>query len=121
MTRSFPVFAAAAILTAAVAAHPAAAQPFALRPGFSTDSTKAVTEAVVPTADLDARSYAGALALMTRIEAAADAVCAGAASDTRPDQKADYRECRRQAVTGAVARMRSPALTQLTARRGRLP
>lgn len=99
----------------AALAGPAASQ--ALRQGYSPDSTKAVTETRIPYSDIDATSSAGARALLARIEDAAELVCGGAASAVTDYQKEDFRECRRAAVSGAVARMRNPVLTKLASRR----
>jgi UrcA family protein len=97
------------------AAWPADAQ--ALRRGYSPDSTRAVTETAIPLSDLDPASAAGARALLQRIEAAADRVCGGAPSAVTDYQKQDFAECRRAAISGAVARTASPALTRLASRR----
>src|SRR5258706_11988511 len=104
-------------LGVAALAGPAASQAYGLRQGYSPDSTKAVTETRIPYSDIDATSSAGARALLARIEDAAELVCGGAASAVTDYQKEDFRECRRAAVSGAVARMRKPAMTRLASRR----
>jgi UrcA family protein len=96
---------------------PAVAQTVVLRPGFSTDptdSTKIVREAVIRLSDIDPQSPGGAQTLLQRIEEAADAVCGGAVNAVGDRQKEGYDTCRRRAISGAVAKMRSPALTALT-------
>ena len=112
MTRKIPALSA---LTLAALALPAAAQSHAVRPGFSFDPTKVVSYTSVPYADLDLASEAGARTLLQRIEAAADAVCGGAANKTSKPEKEDYGECRAVAVAGAVSKMRSPTLSRLAA------
>ncbi|MFL5296417.1 MAG: UrcA family protein [Phenylobacterium sp.] len=98
-------------LTAIV--QPAAGQPYVLKRGFSFDPTQVVTYASVPHADLDPTTAAGTRELLQRIEAAADAVCGGAANQTTRAARDAYEDCRHIAVSGAVAKVRSPALTQL--------
>jgi UrcA family protein len=106
--------AGALCLTAIV--QPAAAQPYVLHRGISYDSAKVVTYTRVPDSDIDVTSDAGVWALLLRIEDAADAVCGGGATKVSKQQKEDYAECRDIAVSGAVARVRNPALTALAAR-----
>ena len=121
MTRSLLSLAFATAVGLAVTT-PATAQGFALRPGASSDlsdPTKVVHTAVVRLADLDADSADGAQALLDRIGAAADAVC-GAGEAVTAQRQAEFRDCRRIAVAGAVARMRSPALTRLAQGRAEL-
>ncbi|WP_372782755.1 UrcA family protein [Phenylobacterium sp.] len=116
MTRMNPIVLLAAGLCLAASAQAAAAQSLVLRQGYSPDSSQVVTSANVPYADIDLASSAGARALLERIEAAADAVCGGEANMASAYEKAGYRACRGTAISGAVARVRSPALAALTAR-----
>ena len=117
MIRTAPIALVVGVLCLAAIVQPAAAQSYDLRPGFSFDSTKVVTYTRVPYSDIDVTSPAGLRALLQRIENAADAVCGGAANTVSKPEKEDYRECREIAVSGAVAKMRSPALTMLASRR----
>ncbi|HEV7384035.1 MAG TPA: UrcA family protein [Phenylobacterium sp.] len=117
MIRPAPTSLVAAALCLAAIVQPAAAQSYPLRPGYSFDSSKIVTYTRVPYSDIDVTSPAGIQALLQRIENAADAVCGGAANKVSKPEKEDYRECREFAVSGAVAKMRSPALTMLASRR----
>jgi UrcA family protein len=112
MTRK--ILALSALCLAALAL-PAAAQSHAVRPGFSFDPTQVVSYTSVPYADLDLASDAGARAMLARIQAAAGAVCGGAANKTSKAEKADYRDCHAIAVAGAVSKMRSPLLSRLAA------
>jgi UrcA family protein len=118
MTRTVPTSLAPALLAVSalclIAASPAAAQSVKLHDGYSHDSSKIVTYA-----SIDPTSAAGARTLLQRIEIAAEAACGGEANMTSDYQKADYRECRRVAVSGAVAKMKSPAVTTLASRRQR--
>jgi UrcA family protein len=75
----------------------------------------AVTQARVPLADLDLASAAGARVLLQRIETAADEVCGGETHARSKAAQADYRACRAQAISDAVASMRTPTLTALLA------
>ena len=120
MTRFRHVSLIAGAVIAAAASLPAAAQGFVLRPGVSpdlADPSKVVREAVVQVSDLDPASPAGAETLLRRIEAAADAVCGGADKALTPRQKDAYDLCRGPAVARAVARIRSPALSELVSTR----
>ena len=116
MIRTVPTSLVVGALCVAAIVQPAAAQPYVLRPGFSFDATKVVTYTQVPYSDIDVTSSAGVQALLQRIEGAADAVCGGAANKVSKPEKEDYRECREIAVSGAVAKMRSPPLTTLASR-----
>ncbi|MBS0331609.1 MAG: UrcA family protein [Proteobacteria bacterium] len=107
---------AAALLLAATFTCAAQAEP-ALHEGYSHDPSKIVTYTRIDSADLDARTAAGARSLLQRIEVAADAVCGGEANAVNASQKRDYRNCRDDAIRGAVSRMGSPALTTLASRR----
>jgi UrcA family protein len=102
-----------------IAASPAAAQSVTLHDGYSHDSSKIVTYTTIDHADIDVNTAAGARTLLQQIEVAADAVCGGQANMVSDYQRADYRECRRVAISGAVAKMKSPALTMLAAGRQR--
>ena len=116
-------FAVGALLLAAVA-PPAVAQAFVLRPLHSTDPadpTKIVRTAVIPYAGIDPTSPRGAEVLLQRIEEAADAVCGGAANAITDRKKEDYAACRGPAISRAVARMRSPALTALASQAKQRP
>jgi UrcA family protein len=107
-------------LLLAVVAPPALAQTVVLRPGYSTDptdSTKIVRQAVVSYSGLDPMSPSGAAALLERIEVAADAACGGAANAVSRREKEGYADCRGIAIAVAVAKMRSPALTELASSR----
>ena len=117
MIRMAPTSLVAGALCLAAIAQPAAAQTYVLHPGLSFDSTKVVTYTRVPYSDLDVSSSAGVWALLQRIEDAADAVCGGGATKAPKQGKEDYAECRDIAVSGGVARVRSPALTTLASRR----
>ncbi|MGH8286952.1 MAG: UrcA family protein [Steroidobacteraceae bacterium] len=67
--------------------------------------------------DLDLSSTGGAAALYRRLEAAAHDACAeGDSRDARA--AARVRECERQAIAGAVARVDRPTLTALHRGRG---
>ena len=116
MIRIAPTSLVAGALCLAAIAQPAAAQTYVLRPGISFDSTKVVTYTHVPYSDIDITSAAGVRALLQRIEGAADAVCGGGASKVSKQEKEDYAECRDIAVSGAVAKVRNPALTTLASR-----
>jgi UrcA family protein len=116
MIRPAPTSLVAGLLCLAAIAQPAAAQSYVLRPGISFDSTKVVTYTHVPYSDIDVTSSAGVRALFERIEDAADAVCGGGADKVTKQQKDDYAECRDIAVSGAVAKVRNPALTALATR-----
>ena len=117
MIRMAPISLVAGALCLAAIVQPAAAQTYVLRPGLSYDSTKVVTYTRVPYSDIDVTSAAGVRALFQRIEDAADAVCGGGATKVSKPDKEDYAECRDIAVSGGVARVRSPALTTLASRR----
>lgn len=108
-----------ALLLAAIV-PPAAAQAVVLRHGYSTDPTdpsKIVREAVVSLSDIDPTSPSGAQTLLRRIEEAADGVCGGAAYAVTDSQKEAFAMCLGSAISGAVAKMRSPALTALVSHR----
>lgn len=108
-----------ALLLAAIV-PPAAAQAVVLRHGSSadpTDPSKIVREAVVSLSDIDPTSPSGAQTLLRRIEEAADGVCGGAAYAVTDSQKEAFAMCRSSAISGAVAKMRSPALTALVSHR----
>jgi UrcA family protein len=117
MIRMAPTSLVAGALYVAAIVQPAAAQTYVLHPGISYDSAKVVTYTRVPYSDIDITSAAGARALLQRIEDAADAVCGGGATKVSKQQKEDYAECRDIAVSGAVAKVRSPALAMLASRR----
>nr|MEA2797572.1 hypothetical protein [Phenylobacterium sp.] len=117
MIRIAPTRLVAGALCLAAIASPAAAQTYVLRPGLSFDPTKVVTYTRVPYSDIDVASPAGIRALLQRIEDAADAVCGGGATKVSKQEKEDYAECRDIAVSGAVAKVRNPALTTLASRR----
>lgn len=106
----------AGALWLAAIVQPVAAQSYVLRPGLSFDPTKVVTYTRVPYSDIDVTSAAGVRALLQRIEDAADAVCGGGATKVSKQEKEDYAECRDIAVSGAVAKVRNPALTMLASR-----
>jgi UrcA family protein len=116
MTRTAP-FALAISGACLTIALPAAAQSPALSQGFSSDPSQVVTRAHVPYADVDERSAAGARILLQRIETAAEAVCGGAANRSSAHEAQAFEDCRSAAISGAVARARSPALAALTSRR----
>jgi UrcA family protein len=110
----------AGALCVAVAAQAAAAQGFVLRHGAFADPSepgKVVREAAVTRSDIDPNSPEGAQAMLQRIEAAADAVCGGAANAVTERQKDDYLTCRGPAVSNALARLHAPAVTALASRR----
>jgi len=113
MTRK--ILALSASCLAAALALPAAAQSDAVRPGFSFDPTQVVSYTHVPYADLDLTSEAGARTMLERIQAAADAVCGGAANKTSKADKEAYQDCHAIAVAGAVSKLRSPTLSRLAA------
>ena len=91
-------------LSLAALALPAAAQSHAVRPGFSFDPTKVVSYTSVPYADLDLTSEAGARTMLERIQAAADAVCGGAANKTSKAEKEAYQDCHAIAVARSEER-----------------
>ncbi|HXA41165.1 MAG TPA: UrcA family protein [Phenylobacterium sp.] len=117
MIRIRPLAFAAGALCLAELVAPAAAQSFVLHEGFSSDPSQRVTFTRVPYSDLDLASPAGARRLLQRIEAAADAVCGGAARAVSAHDRDAYETCREGAISGAVARANSPALAALTSRR----
>jgi UrcA family protein len=117
--RTAPILLALAATGCLAMANLADAQPGRLYEGISRDPSKAVTYTKIDLSDIDVRSTAGAQALLRRIETAADAVCGGAASRTSKATKADFEDCRDGAISGAVAKMRSPSLNALADRRHR--
>ena len=123
MTRTVPTILAPTLLAVSAlcltAALPAAAQTAKVHDGYSHDSSKIVSYTGIDHADIDVSSAGGVRVLLQRIELAADAVCGGEANMTSDYQKADYRECRRVAISGAVAKMKSPSLTMLASRHQR--
>ena len=112
MTRKILPLSALCLATLAL---PAAAQSHAVKRGFSFDPTQVVSYTSVPFADLDLASESGARTLLERIEAAAAAVCGGAADKRSKAQEAEYSDCHAIAVAGAVSKMRSPTLSRLAA------
>lgn len=102
---------------AAAIFSPAATQPYEVRQGFSADPSQVVSQTRMSYSDLDLASSARARALLRRIEAAADAVCGGQGGAVSAREKDDYETCRSAAISGAVARVRSPLLSELISRR----
>jgi UrcA family protein len=101
----------------AATALSAAAQAVPLREGFSSDPSKVVLYTSVPYSEVDLTSTDGAWRLLQRIADAADAVCGGEASRTTAYDNEHYLQCRGEAISGAVARARSPVLAELDFRR----
>ena len=103
-------------LTAAAIAQPCAAQPFQVRQVFSPNPAWVIRQTTVPIAGLDRFSIPDARILLTRVQAAADAVCDvrvnGMDERTHASRFAD---CRRGAVASAVRKMRSPPLSAMAA------
>lgn len=79
------------------------------------------TDVAVPYGDLNISQEAGARALLARIEHASVRACGYSPHFRDPQSPAffylmqDYRRCRAEAVADAVARLRSPVVTQLFA------
>ena len=88
----------------------ASAQPARLTSGYSPDPAIAVTQAHLAYSPADLATAAGARAMLARIEAAAEAVCAG------PPTAAEAADCRAQAVRGAVAKLDHPLVRELVSR-----
>jgi len=117
--RNIPVLLTLAVACLPTIAYPADARTSRLHEGISRDPSKVVTYTKIDLSDIDVRSAVGAKTILQRIEMAADAVCGGAAGRTSRAAKADFEDCRDNAISGAVARMRSPSLTALADRRHR--
>ena len=92
------------------AAGAASAQPARITSGYSPDPAIAVTQAHLAYSDADLATAAGARAMLSRIEAAAEAVCGKAAT------AAETAGCRAEAVRGAVAKLGHPAVRELASR-----
>ena len=109
-------------LGAAALAGAAQAQDLKVREGYSRDGAVVVSKAQVPYADLDISTDDGARRLLERIERAADAVCGIPAAAPSAPLDAQALACRHDAIRGAAARVRTPALEAAVreARPGRL-
>ncbi len=102
----------AAVACAAIASS-ATAQ---VREHYSLDGQRVVGETSVAVQDLDLSTPDGLRALLGRIETAADGVCGGGPADKGDYARQAYLTCRDRAVSDAVVRMKTPALTRLAAK-----